>query len=1017
MIELKKLAKHQKDILLAEIAAWLHDVGKCTDALFLPDGLGFKAERCKDKPQVNPHKAVFSPDELKNLPYWNKLSPQRGQCARLEEAKHRTAVWRTLKRLGLKIPDSTISFSKTKQIQIRELILWGRPLVSDKYNAFQNILDEDLNHLAAILGRAHACAHMEKEKEADGGQSNCIETPFGFIAKIYQKLDEKLKMVFSALSVDNRNRIEIIQNNFIEAPGDTRRPINEVTLWDWSSTVAALYKSEISRCVLLDEKRLPQNLKWKLLNIRFDGLSFLFKNAQIPDMLARYELLKNALNKVQDLLEESYPLGLEMYRDENGSLFVVPDIDNLLENAKNENNESLKSLIISDFNKGSVKANVQLRIEGEIIPAVELSESWDGIEKLPPVGEYLKKPLELEVDPNKVSNWWYKVKPEELCTVCGLRPQGPDPKAKSRNVCNVCEERRADRSEDWVANLGKTTIWVNEVADVNGRYFLLVGAFDLEKWLSGDLVYSLAVRNPENVSAKSYEKIAKNPSFARMRRIWETTRQFWQEVLPTDEMYNFRESLVAKVLGESGPRLALRGKITDREGRPKKPGYFHTYELVTEKRHKLSVVWDANKKRFISVDNLVYVARIIGKHLPKRDEKKKDEEYYEKLNKWVATELKQVFQGKLKIEEPTGYGVTNKEFGTLEVEGVPEIIEGSGFIPAIPILAEPKTFMALLPANKALDIIKAIKEKYEREMGKVRNRLPLHLGIVYAHRRTPLRAVIDAGRRMLQQSSQPVGWKVTTIEEKNIDDGDLLPQRFDTDRNGQFKKWFEISLKRNGSSLTWYIPAVMGDGKTDDHWYPYVFLDTTPEPSDRTRYFKAPNPWNKNEECWLVHAGELKEGDKVYFTPATFDFEWLDVSARRFEIAYEKENGQRKERLTRPYLLDELTELDEIWEALSTHLTKNQIYAIRDTIEDRRKEWQPDENDLKENDGMFWQFCRDVLLNANWKNEPWPKNERDKWLNKWATYAARGWLTDVVELHFHIIKEEIETKQTEEVTT
>jgi len=35
-------------------------------------------------------------------------------------------------------------------------------------------------------------------------------------------------------------------------------------------------------------------------------------------------------------------------------------------------------------------------------------------------------------------------------------------------------------------------------------------------------------------------------------------------------------------------------------------------------------------------------------------------------------------------------------------------------------------------------------------MGKVRNRLPLHLGVVYAHRRTPLRAVLGAGKRMLR---------------------------------------------------------------------------------------------------------------------------------------------------------------------------------------------------------------------------------------------------------------------------
>ena len=62
--------------------------------------------------------------------------------------------------------------------------------------------------------------------------------------------------------------------------------------------------------------------------------------------------------------------------------------------------------------------------------------------------------------------------------------------------------------------------------------------------------------------------------------------------------------------------------------------------------------------------------------------------------------------------------------------------------------------MALVPADKALDVAQAIKTKYETEMGKVRNRLPLTLGLVFAQARTPLAAVLDAGRRMLKRKPQ-----------------------------------------------------------------------------------------------------------------------------------------------------------------------------------------------------------------------------------------------------------------------
>src|SRR5437868_7742591 len=61
-----------------------------------------------------------------------------------------------------------------------------------------------------------------------------------------------------------------------------------------------------------------------------------------------------------------------------------------------------------------------------------------------------------------------------------------------------------------------------------------------------------------------------------------------------------------------------------------------------------------------------------------------------------------------------------------------------------------------------------IKEQYEEQMGKVHNLLPITGGIVFAGRRTPLPAILDAGRRMLKQleSNEVWGeaWKVENID-------------------------------------------------------------------------------------------------------------------------------------------------------------------------------------------------------------------------------------------------------------
>ena len=49
-------------------------------------------------------------------------------------------------------------------------------------------------------------------------------------------------------------------------------------------------------------------------------------------------------------------------------------------------------------------------------------------------------------------------------------------------------------------------------------------------------------------------------------------------------------------------------------------------------------------------------------------------------------------------------------------------------------------------------------------MNKVQNRFPLHLGVVYAERRTPIRTLLEAGMKMLNINTEMESWKVSKIE-------------------------------------------------------------------------------------------------------------------------------------------------------------------------------------------------------------------------------------------------------------
>jgi hypothetical protein len=303
--------------------------------------------------------------------------------------------------------------------------------------------------------------------------------------------------------------------------------------------------------------------------------------------------------------------------------------------------------------------------------------------------------------------------------------------------------------------------------------------------------------------------------------------------------------------------------------------------------------------------------------------------------------------------------------------------------------------MALVPADRSLDILQQIKLKYEREMGKVRNRLPLHLGAVYFSRRTPLRAALDAGQAMLKRQSVPRIWQVTATQQG------ALPSAKSQLAAGthQFQHTITLTLQEGGNTIDWHVPAVMGDGTTPDNWYPYVFFQQdsngNSQPTGRQRAF------NDTHGKWLVHAGDLQVGDQVTFVPSTFDFEFLDTTARRFEIHYDAD-GRRASRRTRPFYLEDLDRLETLWGYLK-QLQPAQRYQVVSTIEATREAWHgTDSNGQSLTDPVFRQFVADTLAGAEWRGDAWQSQDaRDRLIQA----GVRGELADLLELRMEIMKE------------
>jgi hypothetical protein len=142
----------------------------------------------------------------------------------------------------------------------------------------------------------------------------------------------------------------------------------------------------------------------------------------------------------------------------------------------------------------------------------------------------------------------------------------------------------------------------------------------------------------------------------------------------------------------------------------------------------------------------------------------------------------------------------------------------------------------------------------------------------------------------------------------------------------------------------------------------------------------------------------------VYLWPSTFDFEYLDTTARRFEIAYDDDG--RRPRHTRPFYLEDLDRLESLWTYMREGLTSTQCHQVIRTIESTREAWFGQDLDGSSlSDEVFQRFVADTLAGATWQRaQPWDAIPRE-WQERLIEAGVTGELADLAELHMEILKE------------
>ncbi|MFQ6089404.1 MAG: hypothetical protein ACE5K0_10950, partial [Candidatus Methanofastidiosia archaeon] len=403
----------------------------------------------------------------------------------------------------------------------------------------------------------------------------------------------------------------------------------------------------------------------------------------------------------------------------------------------------------------------------------------------------------------------------------------------------------------------------------------------------------------------------KHPSPARLRRIWSTTYNFWDElienILKEKSLYisdieasNIKKERKDYLKEIRFKRVHLKAKGFDEPG---------LYKL---KINGVESEWYWDGRELISINNLQL---LFGS-------------YKSKNLKELRKEL-----SKAKIE------LSNKEDSKKEIKIEPLDSESS-YLPFTEIFKSPVSFIIIVPATSAVDIIKKIKEKYEDEFGKVRNRLPLHIGVIYFHRKAPLYIALNSVRRFFKGITENEYRRICAVCDFDVNIAKRKPEKI------------KLTFDKGVTPTEIKVPILTGHIDVDDNYYPYFLINKADNIEKRPSYFvgfrKSHSTGNNSLlKVPLLHVSDLQKDDEIEFVPSYFDFEFLDTNTRRFDIILEK--GKRPHRIfnrgPRSYYLEEIDAFQNLWNILCgknkqrKKLTSSQINNFQTLLVSKIEEW------------------------------------------------------------------------------
>ena len=801
--KLKILREYKDAILLAEIGALIHDLGKLSEEFVRK-----QSEKEEDKFKDYHHSKILDYDsslDEKYKPKYNdtkslaKKVKQKLEC--LPEEKDRILEGTLL---------DIIKEHHNKERPKNDLVKFI--IASDEFDS-----EED-------RGKA-----KDKQKSAD---ETFKSTAFGIekdkinIGVLEKERQEVYKTI---LNFDkNLDRFELLtklkkEDYFSKALGMTARAANDVTLWDHSYMTATIMKALVAYRVLdsnfavKSKQEVMIKKPFKIFAVGWDFFGFIRQSHKIPDIIGRIKVINEIKKEIKHIVEEKYAFGNSIYEDDFGIYFLIPsvldeeDLKEVKEKIFNTFNCKTNGILLPVFHLEKPKLDDEFRIGKLLTEAMgKIKEKIDSHQ------------IELITTPAWVEDWT-NTKDVELfgdklvCNVCG---KGFYYKGDDEGVCETCKDIRGKGREKKSKSREKEkeipqTVFIDEIAwNPEKKQYesvcLLIAKFDLDEWLNGELVRSLFIRNPE----KDYDdlKWKNGRSITGLAgTLGKTLRDkissnIWDEEAEKN-VYNavksFLHDKVPIIRGNSTKTVALRViKLIEEEIKDGKT----LKDILNKEKHEHFI--SNTTFDFEYLDNLVLlkppspsrlmrvwrdttnffstVARKIGEKSPDvvacnieiKDFTLKGKKLVEGLA-YIVKIPKLGMSGEVVCEEncempeylriitphlseflinneskvlDTGVEIYHPErkdliaIATINCIGTVESYKAYRTISISPTL-----FMAIIPASKSMEIVKMIKEKYLEHFGKVFGKLPLHVGLIYFKRKMPIFAVLDSAMRMINE--------------------------------------------------------------------------------------------------------------------------------------------------------------------------------------------------------------------------------------------------------------------------